>query len=380
MSDRIFKTVNVSSIIVPDEIDISRTEVHPEGKTDQNYVAAYDYKTLFYDVFAVPDGVAFVGPPLRNLKEFVESAEWRFDNENASRKIEIENFDRTTRGLTNIDSFRNELLFSNNVFSKKVQIQESFLDVFDGKNVLTTKNKNNKLQWIKDWAKFYCVHHNVNSILFYDNNSDEYSTDDILGELYSINELEIAIIVPLNFKFGPSGGPVLGKFGWGADFLEYSILEHAKLRFLRSANFVINADIDELMISANGQSIEEQVKGSKTGCISVKGIWIEAIVSKIPQFPRFKDFWFVAGNNFVQPLKCGDKWVADPKRIDLDVQWRTHQIAGSQPSDIIHRHFKGINTRWKYTDRDTIIEFASSMDCYEDSKLKNHSAIFMTGS
>ena len=366
MSERIFKTVDVSSIIIPEESDVSRTEVHPEGKSDPNYVEAYDYKTLFYDVFAVPEGVALVGPPLRNLKELVENSEFRFDDEDVLRKVEIKNFHAADRGLIMTNNLKDELLFSNNIFQKKIRIQKSFLDVFSGKNVIMAINKNNKPQWIKDWAEFYCVHHNVNSILLYDD-SNEYSKDDILNELYNISGLETVIIVPRNLKFGPAGGPVLGKYGWGADFLVYYCFEHAKLRFLRNANFVINADIDELMISENGQSIEEQVKGSKTGCISVKGIWILNLATKIPEFPRFRDFWFVGNDN----PDAGKKWVADPRRVAVDVQWRVHGIAGSQPSSIVHRHFKGINTGWKYYSGG-IIEFVPPMDVYEDLKLKEH--------
>ena len=84
-------------------------------------------------------------------------------------------------------------------------VQPSGANVFAGRKVLCTFSKDNRLQWIADWAEFHVRAHDANAVLFYDNASTNYMTTDLLALFRSIPGLDAAVVVPWTCKFGPPG-------------------------------------------------------------------------------------------------------------------------------------------------------------------------------
>lgn len=214
---------------------------------------------------------------------------------------------------------------------------------------MTTKSKNNDLQWISDWAKFHAIKHGVDAVLLYDNGSDDYTSSDVLAAL-DHPQLDVVIVVDWPFKFGPQGGSWNGLKGapWDSDYCEYGILEHARHRFLSEAAGVINHDIDELAVTSNGQTIFEVINDSKDGYIRYFGRWIENITKQPQNIPQFTDFAYYS--TVRNPTTV--KWALDPKRTADAKQWKTHGITNLPPvantEQVMHRHFMGINTNWKW--------------------------------
>lgn len=345
---KIRRIINVNSITLPKGGRLKREAPRPLGLQQEDYSESFDSDTLFYDVFSAGDEVRLVGPPMLNLENALSSAEWRIDK--SPVRATLRDLDRTQSSyLTAYTNGGEELEVTVSDHELSAVVSESGLEIFRGRRVLTTKSKNNDLQWVRDWAKFYAVKHDVDAVLLYDNGSDDYSLDDLLMAL-DHPEIDVVIVVNWPFKFGPQGGSWEGLKGapWDSDFCEYGILEHARHRFLREASGVVSHDIDELAMASNGQTLFEIVDRSKTGYIRYSGRWIESVTTAPHRSPRFTDF------SYYNPRRSSTtkKWALDPRRVTDASQWKTHNIAGVLPevktATVSHRHFMGISTNWKW--------------------------------
>jgi hypothetical protein len=145
------------------------------------------------------------------------------------------------------------------------------------------------------------------------------------------------------------------------------LLENARWRFLQEARSVVNNDIDELLMT-NGKSIFELVESSPKKYISYIGKWVLAPSDVEPQPPpagegsgaRHKDFqYFLIPKSkwklyrFVKQNACPTKWSVVPSACPFKAQWKTHRVAGMSlrplPLETAgYRHFREINTSWKY--------------------------------
>lgn len=347
---KVRRVVTVNPISLSGNSNIRREAPRPPELQQADYVSRFDDDTLAYDVFAAGDGrrVQLCGPPLLNLAETFMAAVWSIAGTQV--RATLSDLDRTQYSWLNSQARGGEeLAIITDGFEIKANISPSGLELFRDRRVLTTKSKNNDLQWISDWARFHAIKHGVDAVLLYDNGSDEYTSADVLGAL-DLPELEVVIVVEWPFKFGPQGGSWDGlkDAPWDSDFCEYGILEHARRRFLHGAAGVISHDIDELVLTHNGQTIFEIVDDSKSGYVSYLGRWIENVTKQTQNTPHFTDFAYY---NTVRPPSTG-KWAIDPKRTAVANQWKTHSIAGMPPTAktelAMHRHFMGISSNWKW--------------------------------
>jgi hypothetical protein len=129
------------------------------------------------------------------------------------------------------------------------------------------------------------------------------------------------------------------------------MLEHARRRFLGTARSVLNVDVDELVLTAEGESVFRMVEESRTGHIRMDGLWVE----KYPEHastdkglpPRHKDFHHVRAG---RRNGCEEKWAVVPARTPEAGQWAVHDVLGMPASEHGRRaqlrHFKALNTNW----------------------------------
>lgn len=317
-------------------------------KRQPEYESKFDSDTLFFDVFNSERGVELVGPPLLNLRNYMADGEVILEPKQAN-VAHFSDIDRTQDSYIECDKDARQITFGNEVISGSFPVGESFTHLFENKYTLMTLSKNNSLTWVKDWVSFHAINHGVNSVLFYDNDSADYSPEDILDALADIPDLDVIVVVHWPFKYGPQGGTWEGSVPapWDSDFCQHGAINHARRRFLSKAAGVINADIDELVVLDNGGNVFDKLAHSGAAALSYTGRWIESIRESVGSIPRFEDFRY-----FDQQSKpCTRKWTASPLRMTEAIQWCTHEIRGAdllEVSDIAHRHFKGINSDWKY--------------------------------
>lgn len=310
-------------------------------------MADFDSSTLFYDVFRSGARIVLSGPPLLNLHASLGSASY-YDDRQRRLKAHLGDMDRTQRSFLDSPDGSSFITISAREFTASTTVGPDLQAVFDGLNVLFTKSKNNSLVWIRDWAEFHVKHHGVDGVLIYDNGSTTYAPADILEFVGSIEGLKTLVVVDWPFKFGPQGGGWDGLVDapWDSDFCEYGIMEHARWRFLLSAKAVINADIDELVLTEDQGSVLDVLAGSSAPVVRYLGRWIENTAEISDRLPRFTDFstYDVSRNNSTP------KWVARPADVPEASQWKTHEIKDAETcvsSAVMHRHFMAINSDWK---------------------------------
>ena len=338
--------VKPSAIKIPSNIPLVRSAPRPINQQQHSYIEEFDSTTLFYDVFHSTDRIILSGPPLLNLRMILDRADF-FDDNGQILSSRLADMDRTQRSFLHSPQGSSFISISSKEFVLSASVGSDLQEVFAGLNVLFTKSKDNHLSWIRDWAKFHVKHHGVSGILIYDNGSTSYSPEEVLESVGSIDGLESVVVVHWPFKFGPQGGSWDGlkNAPWDSDFCEYGIMEHARWRFLRSAKAVLNADIDELVLANDRRSVFDVLDSSSAPVLRYPGRWIEK-TSHVPGLPRFSDF----STYDVSRGPTTSKWAARPGDIPEIAQWKTHEVTNTltaESSDVMHRHFMGINSDWK---------------------------------
>jgi hypothetical protein len=341
-----FFVASLSGVHLPAEGALRRDKPRPVELQDEKYARDYDDTTLFYDVFQAADRVVAIGPPLFNLSTLVTPDKLALDDRPATldhRDVQI--FYRST-----IEGHGTTLSLDAVELGGRLVagVQPAHLDVFAGRRVLLTISKDNRLDWIADWADFHVRAHGVDAVLIYDNGSRTYSPADLLDRLRRVPGLAAVVIVPWHYKFGPVGRP--DGTGWESKFAQPAMWEHARHRFLKRAAALVNADIDELIVAESGGTLFDHLARSKSGAITYAGRWISPVRRGIPWGRRrFRHYRHLVKN---EPLYL-DKWTCVPAMIPDDVQFTNHFFLGSgfeatPVPEIVFRHFRAITTNWKY--------------------------------
>lgn len=319
----------------------------------------FDHRTLFYDVYECPGSVVLSGPPLRNLKTVAEVAKVDLYGSLVREGSVFHDGWKTQRSSIAVDrqtqqhGSRRTFKISAGWLQSEAKIQPNHSDVFSGMRVAFTMSKDNSLKWIYEWAEFHAKIHGVNAVLLYDNNSSTYRVEDILATLASAPGIDAAVVVPWHFPYGPGPGP---KKLWDSNYCQYSMIEHARRRFLLEAEAAVNLDIDELVVSDDERTIFDHLDAEPTGAIRFSGQWVETVMGSEDSLPRFVDYSFKDNRRD----KSLEKWAVAPSKVPLEYQWQVHGFGGGFTPPIIeslkHRHFRGINYNWKY-DRTSVTEF-----------------------
>jgi Glycosyl transferase family 2 len=336
----------LSSWVLPEGSPVVRVPLRPVEFRQPSYLEEFDAHTLFYDVFQSPTGrqIVLLGPSGHgNLGPILAKLNYApvGSAEDLLGKVLLK--DRNMQVWLECHEQIDRLTVGNTLFGKKeLKVQPNHSSRFADRRVLLTKSKNNDLEWISDWVKFYRKAHGITGVLFYDNASTAYSIGAIENAIRSAaSDIEVEV-VSWPFKFGPDGGPA---HLWDSDYCEYGILEHARHRYLSKARSVLHVDIDEFVISPKGESVFAFTERGERGYTMLTGRWI-ANIPELPsgQKPRHWHYQF----SDTEASLCPHKWCVVPSRCERWQQWKTHEIAGfgftPVPSEkFMFRHFRAIS-------------------------------------
>lgn len=325
-----------------------RRAPRPVDQRQEGYDTAFDFKTLFYDVFESVSGVTMVGPPLLNLDGILTRGVF---TGSCGNRLEAwhNRMDRTAAVRLIGDRPESHYVsLSSPVYSATIPVSPNFSSLFKGRKVLVTKSKDNLLNWISDWVKFHVAEQGIDAVLFYDNGSSSYTPEDVL-EAIAVAGIDVAVVVDWPFKFGPQGGNWNGlkSAPWDSDFCEYGILEHARRRFLGLADGVLNADIDELVITEGGRTVFDVLAELDAAVLSYSGRWIEGLTRDGQTGESHSDYVYF------DPKRANttEKWALIPSKVSGALQWKTHWIPGvdmTKTGTTLHRHFMGVTLNWKW--------------------------------
>ncbi|HET8561587.1 MAG TPA: hypothetical protein VFL69_13780 [Marmoricola sp.] len=336
--------MRVSSLEIPEDVSLRRGSRRPPELRQPGYDEAYDDTVIFYDVFRWGDRIGVSGPPLMGFRELIESSRFLGDGEPIT-DYEFRDRDRVQSSWLHSDA-RETLVVSNELFTAELAIGTDDSELFRDRRALVAISQDNHLLWIRDWLRFHHEMHGVDAVVLYDNASRTYRVDELLDAVRSVPGIEVGLVVEWPFKFGPGPGkPPRFDSAW----CQHGVLEHAHWRFLRQAHGVINADIDELVVTDDDRPVFDHAEESATGVLRYRGVWVEpaADVPPTAETVRYRDFRYVDPGR----PRTTAKWTLIPRMLPPGCQWRLHNVVGVEPSrtkKVRHRHFEGLNTGWRY--------------------------------
>jgi len=342
------KWINYQSIDLCRFLNVKRDTPRKKEEQEKEYLSRFDFTCLFYDVFYGNSlsEIFFIGPPMYNFEKI-----FFWDDLRSSKGLKPIKINEFHRGKT----FYVQVIFEHDVEELNIKIEDFELlvkpstnhsNIFKSKNAIVTKQQNNELIWIKDWARYYILEHGIDSFLIYDNASTKYHIKDIYNALESAGASE-CVVLDWDFKFGPINRE-MGIFD--SNFLEFNLLTHARLRFLRDSDSVLHCDIDELIQPLKGITLPEAVQKSKNGYIEITGEWVEAVSHKSEkEILSFSDFYHKHKSASIRQIP-NYKWIiSNIKDSPIKDCWAVHQAYGREndkeyESAFKTQHFKGITS------------------------------------
>lgn len=345
------------SVVLNESDSLRRDHARPADQQDVTYAEKYDDRTVFYEVIRKGEELLAVGPPLLNLEASLRRSEVTLGGY-APVSIETVPLERSqfTRMQfpegTPADSVL-ELAGMGVGGPLQVVPAAPAHELFRGRRVLMTLQKDEELPWIVDWATYYSVVHGVDAVLLYDNGSDKYSREELLNSLANVPGLDVIVVVDWSFKYGPQGGAWVGTAAkWDSDFCQIGAFQDARYRFLQECKGFINADVDELIVTDGSADLFDVLEESEDGALEFYGHWVvnaaQGLVEGTP--PRHANFSHVLGNG--QP--CATKWAGIPSKWPEEAHPTAHfvrNVVRDQTSGFHLAHFRGINSAWKVKTR-----------------------------
>ncbi|WP_141563256.1 hypothetical protein [Teichococcus rhizosphaerae] len=347
----------LNSWIIPQNAPEFRHPPRPAELRQPDYEEKFDNSTILYDLFPSQGQETLIGiaPPLLNLEKYF--SENNFSSNGQNVPFFVRKMDRICEIYFHNIKFNSSIKFFGDLGNKTLKPSPNMSDVFRGRRVLMTASRDNKLEWIEDWIRFNVSVHSADAVLVYDNGSTAYSIDDLHDCISHVPGIRAVAVVRWPFKWGPSGAGTR----WDSNFCQLGAWQHARRRFLAEARSVLNADIDELVLTKDGRSVFEIVEQAPTGYVQFPGQWVVNISSDQPssswELRRHRDF-----NVRIKPgvADCETKWAVVPWRCPVDSQWGAHAISslksGAVQENVSYRHFRAISLSWKY-DRESPVSY-----------------------
>ena len=359
---------------LPADNGILREPARPIERRVDNFMEKFDFTTLSFDAFFTdcPGKIVLLGPSFLNLSPMMAKAIVTALPSRARCEFRIRNMDRHSQMWIDVPTNTTQIVIESDLGHFDITPSANLSHLFEGKRVLLTLSKNNRLEWIQDWVRYNRDIHGANAVLFYDNQSTIYSTDELLAALGAISDLDQVCVVSWPFKYGPLGFGYLDY--WDSNFCQYGALEHARWMFLQRARSALNSDIDELIVSKNGQSVFEAAERASTGMVAFHGVWVYGFVDKTIQETFESPIRYTAFDHFLTPSSnrvlglfqrvntfptlggmLNTKWAVVPRKNPANAQWTVHQIYGlrglytkfSIDHSFCYRHYREINDNWR---------------------------------
>jgi hypothetical protein len=368
-----------------------REPVRPHEHRPTDFADKFDDRTLLFDsFFRGDDEVLIVAPPFFNLLPFVREMDIVALPSRQKSRFRIRNMDRHAQIRVAVPTGTKQLALHSELGHFELEPRQNLSDFFEGRRVIFTLSKNNKLPWIQDWVRYNRDIHGANAVLLYDNQSTSYSPEELLQAVSGISGIERVCVVAWPFLYGPQG--LDARRFWDSDFCQNGAWEHARWMFLSRARSTMNSDIDELVVSANGASIFEAAERSWAGVVRYPGLWVYGLDGITPvasdQAPiRFVNFFHYLQPSFrpkwrlipAQNNLCATKWTVVPRRCPEHAQWTAHRIRGwinalPKSGNFSFRHFREINDHWKY-DRSARECFDPDLHTYDQLIRSNYASV-----
>lgn len=343
---------------------------------EKGFIGEYDFRTVFYDVFLLENfrTVVAMGPPLLNLEEVLLPATLNIDG----RKVKFKTKTRykqlsvlTARLPDKLVSFSSggrlaeaEIAFANG-WNKTVRLRPA-TPLYG--NTIVTHQKDNKIQWIKDWANYYRSQFYIQNVVIYDNNSG--NRQEVIDSMNGI-----ATVIPWPFPFGITDRS-------GNNYCQVGAINHLKSRYVRNA-MIFHFDMDELLVLKTDKAKRAVLSNRQTRFNSF-------FVPHSPGMPAqysFADYT----KRYAQPRNGAYKHVvrSDTRGVmsvhhyarSPDFLWRLlpRNVARGPVmpiTDAYFLHYRGITTNWnKHYEGDRLSGDADAKNTKSEKLVEDRSVI-----
>ncbi|MGM0461092.1 MAG: glycosyltransferase family 92 protein [Fibrobacterota bacterium] len=223
----------------------------PLGEKD---LIHYDQKTLLYDIFFDPSNrfLTVVGPPLLNLSPrctpITVSIEGRVYTLSFREFIKNRILIGKIRVRQELPETCRVTVCFGNMHRWEGSVEKSTVGHIP--RILCTIQKDNRIEWIRDWASYYHKTYDIDAVFIYDNNSSNFS------ELRSLSEAMPSVtLIPWRAPYGTYRSH-------GNKFAQTGALNHCRLKYGPNSRF-FNFDIDELLVIPPGH-LEKRLLHAKS--------------------------------------------------------------------------------------------------------------------
>lgn len=308
----------------------------------------YDNDTLIYDAIwcARRREITVFFPKLVGFEKAIRSAIWSIDGKPV-RPHRLRRF-RVYDALTlPSETFQGSLTLTVNDDQLALSVSHADHNRFAGRRVIYTQVKDGSLDWVRDWVTAHQRNHGVDAVLVTNNNSTAFSDEDLRTTLASIKGIAVADVLDAPHRYGPL--PQTADNVGATKFQQRTLLNLVKARWFAQAYGVLMCDVDELVVSRDGQSIFDVTRRSWFKYVRFEGEWRHHKAD--PETVRHADHIFrkQTGND------CISKYCIVPDSFLGRKSWSVHAVESvnrrifpASPK-FHHYHCRGISTSWKYT-------------------------------
>ncbi|WP_138468693.1 hypothetical protein [Poseidonocella sp. HB161398] len=344
MTDPIVTVVPLSGYRLPETAALRRNFTRPPERRSDYYLQAYDDRTVFYDCVYLEEqqGYLFTAPRFLNLWKPFRSG-LRLDGRPAGRLRRVtwlrceQAFLKAPKGRLTLE-----------IAGETVEIapRPGLAAEFAGMNALVAVSKNNRLDWIANWAKFHAADHGAEAVALFDNGSTDYTLE-ALAAAFAGTGLKRVVVYSAPFPYGPADKS--GRFDVSPRFFQSAMLNLARRDALDRARAVLSIDIDELVRGPEGASVFDMAAGHPLGMVTIQGSWAYPAEGTDGPAPQGAHVWRAEPDR-----KCNRKWCMAPRgAMSRTFGWAVHQIGGilqnlftSQGSFRLV-HCRACSTGWK---------------------------------
>lgn len=311
---------------IPESWGEKRTPRTPPNMREQDtfglsFTEQFDWDILFAEAVRVNDDQVFlIGAPLYELANKLV-----ITDDNGVVPHQVVNMDRVS--ITIAQTTSNRLYVAETVINVEDKCQD-----FAGVPSITTMQKNEPIQWIVDWITYYREEHGIIGFCIYNNNSTDYTNEELSGAVSSIEGVKVKVI-DWSMPYGPET-PY-----WDSDYSRYVMYECFKFKYGWCSKYVLNQDIDELFVVDGGTA--DDVYGYLMGTEYASIVYgnrnidaynkrLECSASELPVSERvFKDYYSYSSDINTNEMTGGKyaicKWMTIPER-SIRTQWKNHDV------------------------------------------------------
>jgi hypothetical protein len=352
----------LSSVIIPKSLGMERNLPRRADPTTQSTDAAwrnYDRRTLMYDAVHLSDAalVRLYLPRLLNFSRIMLGSRFVIDDKTVHPKPhKIYRRFETVDFKVGVDTPRLLEIFMPSGEQFQVCINSARPTLFQDCRVIYTMLKDEKLEWVQDWLQFHNRVHGADAVLIADNGSSRYSSTQLLAALEEVPGYRERSILSVPLPWGPIGNAS------GVDdgkYLQTTLLNLSRDRFLSSAHGVLNLDVDELLLRRGKDSVFDRVQ--RWGLVTFPGEW--RYPTNTEGNPTHRDHLYRDPND----KPCARKYCFRPSsrlgRMCLSVHGleKLNRKLFSGKRDFMFLHCRNISTSWK-SDRSMAANSAMSID------------------